>query len=186
VKDPKTGREWNLSYASLTSFDARETLRNMKTTDPKFWEDLTKAQRQNLPDTAETLPEDDAPDTNLEDEVGDDSELPMPLLISAMTSGNLPEGVAIDEDGGLVSVAEAESVDIEQEPDGVVGESSAEANYHDQPKDIPKEEGPERRGKRIRTTSKRYDTSLFWRHNDGDDWKDDSLLRTGLSMSHQL
>jgi hypothetical protein len=81
VKDPKMGREWNLSYASLTSFNAREALRNMKSTDPEFWKELTRAQCQNLPDASKKLPEDDVPDTNLEDEVGDDSELPMPLLI---------------------------------------------------------------------------------------------------------
>jgi hypothetical protein len=153
----------------------------MKITDPEFWEELTKAQRQNLPDASKTLPEDDAPDTNLEDEVGDDSELPMPILLSAMTSGNLPEGVGVGEDGGLVSLAEAENVDIKQELDNA-GKSSTEANYHDQPKeDIPKEEGSQGRGKRMKTASKQYASSLFWQHNDGNNWKDDSLLQcTGV------
>jgi hypothetical protein len=99
-----------------------------------------------------------------------------------MTSGDLPGGMAVGEDGGLVSLAEAENVDIKQEPVNA-GKSSTEANYHDQPKeDIPKEEGSQRRGKRIKTASKRYASSLFWQHNDADDWKDDSLLqvRTGV------
>ena len=101
----------------------------------------------------------------------------MPILLSAMTSGNLPEGIGVGEDGGLVSLAEAENVDIEQELDNA-GKSSTEANYHDQPKeDIPKEEGSQGQGKRMKTASKRYTSLLFWRHNDGDDWKDDSLLQ---------
>jgi hypothetical protein len=117
----------------------------MKITDPEFWEELTKAQHQNLPDTSRTLPKDNAPDTNLEDEVGDDSELPMPLLISAMTSGNLPEGVAIGEDSGLVSVAEAENVDIE-EPDIVESHQWKQITTISQKKTYLKRKGHEERG----------------------------------------
>jgi hypothetical protein len=34
------------------------------------------------------------------------------------------------------------------------------------------------RGKRQKFASKRYNGEEFWRHNDNDDWEDDSLLST--------
>ncbi|PPQ81023.1 hypothetical protein CVT24_013292 [Panaeolus cyanescens] len=35
-------RGWNLSYESLTGFEAREHLRNLRHTDPEFWAELTQ------------------------------------------------------------------------------------------------------------------------------------------------
>lgn len=146
----------------------------MKQTDPEFWEELTKGQSQNLPNTTETLLEDDQPDTHLEDMVADDSELPMPILIAAMTGSELPENVGVGEHGGLVSLAEAEDIDLEPESEN----ASTEADIDNQPSlDEPKEKG---RGKRRKTANKNYSSVAFWQHNDEDDWKDDSLVPTHM------
>lgn len=49
---------FNLSHTSLTSFDARESLRNMKHTDPVFWEELS-AGKPAEPVVGESVIEDD-------------------------------------------------------------------------------------------------------------------------------
>ncbi|KAF6740974.1 hypothetical protein DFP72DRAFT_750956, partial [Ephemerocybe angulata] len=33
-------RDWDLSYERLTSHEAKETLRNLRTTNPEFWKEL--------------------------------------------------------------------------------------------------------------------------------------------------
>ena len=43
----RTG-QFNLSYESLTSFNARETLRNLKTMNPEFWAELTPTQIESI------------------------------------------------------------------------------------------------------------------------------------------
>ena len=139
----------------------------MKQTDPKFWEELTQGQSQNLPNATEILLEDNEPDTSLEDVIADDSELPMPILIAAMTNNELPENVGVGESGGLVSLAEAEDINIEP-PESEF--ESADANS--QPN---LEEG---RGKRMKIANKYYSSVAFWQHNDEDDWKDDNLIPT--------
>ena len=45
--------------------------------------------------------------------VADDSELPMPILIAAMTNNKLPKNVGVGESGGLVSLAEVEDINFE-------------------------------------------------------------------------
>ncbi len=153
----------------LTSFKAREALRNLKTTDPAFWAELTVNQPdENLPGMEETLPEDVEPDTGLEDADADDSDLSMPTLISALTR-DIPETVGSRKTGTLMSLSDAENVDLDPE---LV--PPAEANV-----EAPKEEkAPEGsgRGKRKKFANKLYKGDAFWRHNDNDDWKDDSLL----------
>ena len=42
-------RQWNLSYGSLTSFEAREKLRTLKTEEPVFWGELTASTTHDLP-----------------------------------------------------------------------------------------------------------------------------------------
>jgi hypothetical protein len=138
----------------------------MKTNDPVFWEELTKGKALDLPKPNETPPEDKDLDTSLEDIDVDDSDVTISTLIGVMTGGELPDHVGIREGGGLASIAEAENVD-----------ESAEANHStntdkpDSEENKPKEEG---RGKRSKISNKLY--SAFWRHNDGDDWRDDRLL----------
>jgi hypothetical protein len=152
----------------------------MKTNDPVFWEELTKGKTLvNLPNSNEPQPEDIDPETSLEDSdvLADDSDLAMPTLIRVMTGGELPDNVGIRDGGGLVSIAEAENVDLIQENVNLQLES-AEANLEANLENKPKEEG---RGKRSKFANKNY--SAFWRHNDGDDWRDDSLLPIGHKTS---
>ena len=72
----------------------------------------------------ETFLEDNPPGTYLEDVVADDSKLPMPIL---MTGGELPENMGVGEHGMLVSLVEAEDIDLEPEI------ASTEADLNDQP-----------------------------------------------------
>jgi hypothetical protein len=144
----------------------------MKQTDPKFWDELTKGQSQTLPNTTENLLEDIQPDdTHLEDVVADDSELPMSKLIAAMTNDELPKNVRVGENGGLVSLVEVEDINLEPdlEPESEIASAEAEI----EPNFNTNEEG---RGKRRKTANKYYSSFAFWRHNDEDVWKDDSLV----------
>jgi hypothetical protein len=99
----------------LTSFKAREALRNLKTTDLAFWAELTMNQPdENLPGMEETLPEDVEPDAGLEDADADDSDLSMPTLIAALTR-DIPETVGSRKIGTLMSLSDAENVDLDPE-----------------------------------------------------------------------
>ena len=98
-------REWNLSFTCLTSFKAREALRNMRTTDPKFWEELTRGEsNEKLPDISENLQEDLKFDTGLEDKDADDSDVSMQTLITVLTKEDIPETVGFRETGSLTSL----------------------------------------------------------------------------------
>jgi hypothetical protein len=59
----------------------------MVKTNPEFWAELSvdHANDMQLPDTAETLPEDVEHDTELEDQDTDDSDLSLDTLITALT-----------------------------------------------------------------------------------------------------
>ncbi len=71
-------REWDLSFACLTGFKEREALRNMRTTDPRFWEEHTRGgSNEDLPDITENLQEDIEFNTGLEDKDADDSDVSM-------------------------------------------------------------------------------------------------------------
>ena len=120
---------------------------------------------KNLPGTEETLPEDVEP---VEDADADDSDLSMPMLITALTR-DIPETVGSRKTGTLMSLSDAENIDLDQE---LV--PPAEANV-EEPKEekLPKGSG---RGKRKKFANKLYKGDAFWRHNDNDDWKNDSLL----------
>ncbi|KAF8233020.1 hypothetical protein L208DRAFT_1558729 [Tricholoma matsutake] len=75
-------------------FKAQEALQNMRTTDPEFWEELTRSQHnEQLPDVAETLQEDLEFNTKLEDKDADDSDVSMQMLITALTREDIPETV---------------------------------------------------------------------------------------------
>lgn len=153
----------------LTSFKAREALRNLKTTDPAFWAELTMSRPdENLPGTEEILPEDVEPDAGLEDADADDSDLSMLTLIAALTR-DIPETVGSRKTGTLMSLSDAENVDLDLE---LV--PPAEANVED-PKEEKAPEGSDR-GKRKKFANKLYNGDAFWRHNDNDDWKDDCSM----------
>ncbi|KAF8221878.1 hypothetical protein L208DRAFT_1325606, partial [Tricholoma matsutake] len=105
-------QEWNLSYKCLTSFTARERLRKMKEIDPEFWKELTTAKTPELPAKHVKLPEDKLDE---DEDATDDSELPLSVVIKAITDGQCPEGFAVCPAGGLMSVVDAERLDIDVE-----------------------------------------------------------------------
>ncbi|KAF8240344.1 hypothetical protein L208DRAFT_1233821, partial [Tricholoma matsutake] len=105
-------QEWNLSYECLTSFAAREQLSKMKETDPEFWKELTTAKTPELPAKHVKLAEDKLDE---DENAIDDSELPLSVVIEAITDGQCPEGFAVRPAGGLMSVVDAERLDIDVE-----------------------------------------------------------------------
>ena len=156
-------RQWNLSYTSLTSFEAHDKLQSMRTTDQEFWKELTQnhSNAQDLPGLDEQLAEDIEPEsdkcnTTLEDDDADDSDLPISTLINMMTATdmNLPATVGTQRNGTLTSLADAENVDL-------VGDRIE-----------PGDEGlVECNGRRKRRANQRY--AAFWRHYDEDsEWVD--------------
>ncbi len=92
----------------------------------------------------------------------------MPMLVAALTR-DIPETVGSQKTGTLMSLSDAENIDLD--PELVL---PAEANV-EEPKEekLPKGSG---RGKRKKFANKLYKGDAFWRHNDNDDWKNDSLL----------
>ena len=112
----------------------------MKTNDPTFWAELTKSETVELPNLNEPQPEDIDPETSLEDALADDSDLAIPALIGVMTGGELPDNIGIRDGGGLVSIAEAENVNLQIASESA--EANLKANLENKPKEnIPKEEG---------------------------------------------
>jgi hypothetical protein len=69
----RTGN-FDLSYDSLISYEARQKLRGLKTTDPEFWAELTQRTGPVLEVPGETIVEDDETTEPL---VEDDSDLPL-------------------------------------------------------------------------------------------------------------
>lgn len=155
-----TAGEFNLSYECLTGYKTCEKLRNLKTTDLAFWEELTQTTTAAF-DELETYEEDEPP--NLDAVINDDSDLPCGVIVTHVLDLPRRENVATTPDGDLVSSAAAEAL----EDDEGTSESVPAPP-------VVEEFGP---GKRKRTANKFYnDTRLFWRHNDLDDADDDSLL----------
>ena len=109
-------RGWNLSYESLTSFDARKKLRELKFEDAAFWNELSvEMVAADLP-APDDIVEEDIVDEGDTDEIGDDSSIGFAKVIRAVVD----EGtvalrvVGTQEDGGLVQEALAE--DDNEEP----------------------------------------------------------------------
>ena len=103
----RTGN-FNLSYDSLTSFEARQELRDLKTVDPKFWDQLTCKATPDLNVTGnETITEDDK---TMEPIFEDDSDLPCEVIIAEVLGSNT-RGVTSTAIGIMVSTAAAESLD---------------------------------------------------------------------------
>jgi hypothetical protein len=173
-------REWNLSYACLKGYAAREALRNLRTTNVEFWEELTRLEsnENRLPKSDEILYEDIEPDASLEDNDADDSDLSIKTLINVMVKNDLPAGVGTRKSGALTSIVEAENsdvVDIPLEPIECVEKKNRGEKSIDESRVQGWIEGPSSgRGKRKKVANKLYEQ--FWRHNDDDDADDDSLL----------
>lgn len=109
----------------LENFNARQTLRNMKDTNPELWNELTMKTTDSLPDEDTMTPEDESLlTTELEDEDLDDSEIPTKTVIALVLDKKVPKGTAAHQSGSLMSNQAVESLDVIDEND--VGESLRE------------------------------------------------------------
>jgi hypothetical protein len=159
--------EFNLSYTSLTSREASKALRELVTVDPAFWAEITQSRSRGsilpmLTSQQEALEdlEECAVDVH-----GDDSEVPMTDVISAHTQviehadpmdhDNDDKLYIVGEEGGLVSIADAESTTMES----VNGETTDATRAS---------QAVEGRGKRKKCANVLY-SSKFWVANDGSD-----------------
>lgn len=148
---------FNLSHTSLTSFDAREKLRNMKHTNPVFWEELN-AGRPAEPVVGESVIEDDVVAEFERDGVvaalerdEDDSDLSCEVVVASTVTGSIPEGVC-KKKGRFASAAAAESIDYEEEVENWAIT-------------IGVEEGSSRAaGKRTVKPNPKYSGVQFWQH----------------------
>jgi hypothetical protein len=142
-------REWNLSYATLRSFNMQGSLRKLRDDDPEFWSQLTRADEKLV--VGAVVDEDVVPDVdhgNL-----DDTDVSLRDVVIATHQKGRPRGrvlKTIEEDGGLRSTAEAELLDS-------------------LPK-VVEDEGPAKtgRGKRQRTANRLYKLDDFARHWDNE------------------
>jgi hypothetical protein len=147
----------------------------MRTTNSEFWEELTRGQPNELPDVGETLQEDLEFDTELEDKDADDSDVSMQTLITTLTSEDIPETVGFRKSGTLTSVADAENADLDDE---MLPQAEPNVENSQMVRSEVIAPGEVGRGKRQKFVTTRYNGEAFWRHNDNDDWEDDSLLPT--------
>jgi hypothetical protein len=115
--------KFNLSYKSLTSFDARENLCNMKNTDLEFWKELTGDTGMSAVDK-NTAQEDDPqpPDVT---EFEDDSDLPCKAVIASVTGSQHYFDITKSVDGDLMSAAQTEFLDGHAEAASLLAAGSA-------------------------------------------------------------
>jgi hypothetical protein len=155
---------------------ARDALRDVKDTDPVFWNELTAQEKweEALPDKTETLLEDEALLAAENNDKGlDDSEIPLKMVISSVIDGEVPSGLAPRENGSLISISNAKSLDESQTIELSTGTGAASTSRPS------RELGP---GKRKRVPNHLYRTKDFWWHNVGDksnveaeEWEDEAV-----------
>jgi len=125
---------FDLSYESLTSHEARQTLRNLPQTDPVFFAEISQPRSRPILTEIEALQEDS------DEQYGgsaptDDSDVPLGEVAAhsdEVVAGPLvPEGGDVDhiyvlgEEGGLSSAAEAEDTLLEAIGDVTVDVTTA-------------------------------------------------------------
>ena len=130
----------------MTSCETRQTLRELKTTDPELWEQLIKK-----PDPKTHIDATEVDGNEDEMPFEDDSDLPCEAVIASV-GGKKPAGVEVDVSGALASSVLAEPIDATAEELGTVEAELSEADNG--------------RGKRKRTQNKLYSSDTFWRHHD--------------------
>lgn len=147
-------RGFNLSYQSLTSYTAREKLRNLKNDEPEFWDELTRqtGEKAKDGDGIEVLGDEAELDGLPE---GDDTDVLCSSVIADMLSGNIHTGSERPV-GVLTSKGEVETMDFVVD---VVPE--AEGNDCENLEDAM-ELGQGRRKKKANSL---YSHS-FWHHHD--------------------
>jgi len=133
-------RQWNLSYECLTGMEARSRLRKLEVSDPEFYAELTMSQYNKItPPENISQPEDIVNETE-EDE--DDCDVPIRVVIEAMTEKDVRKGFVAGESGAIISICNAEEFEGEVAVD-----------------DREEELG---RGKRQRHPNTRYSSGNFW------------------------
>ena len=135
----------------------------MKDSDPEFWKELTSKRPQDLaPDEEEAQPGDDEP---IDDDemmmAGDNSDIPVPLIIEAMVNQSCPRETVMRPDGTLKSGIEAKRF----EDEGHLEE------YGEERVQLQEEASNLGRGKRRKVANKHY--MGFWRHDDNKASDDD-------------
>jgi hypothetical protein len=139
----------------LTGVAARSYLRELKKTDPKFWDELTSNIEENVPPESITQPEDEISD---HDDGGvDDSDIPTRVVIQAMVQGSdkFKDRYNMHPEGGITTNAMAERFDDEEIKID-----------NDQNQQLG-------RGKRRKQANQQY--TEFWRYNDNDSSADEDF-----------
>ena len=137
----------------MTSIAARARLRELKSSDPAFWSELTSEHsEQDLPPENQTQPEDELDETVPD---VDDSDVPLPVVIKSIVDDQAPEGYSAGLQGGFEAATMAEAFEIEEQ--AIVEENSQVAIES------------LGRGKRRKQPNRRYNNVQFWCHNDSDD-----------------
>jgi hypothetical protein len=140
-------KEWNLSYNCLTGFATCERLRNLKADDPEFYDELMA---NCIPKETTEYPEDDEMLTK--DEEGDDSDLPIAMVVAHAVDLDVAAAVVETADGNLASNTLADGFDNDniefmgetEEVDPIAFERAS--------------------GKRKVRKNPLYSSDAFWRH----------------------
>ena len=147
----KAGDNFNLSFESLTSRDALRLLCDVQVNQPEIWTKITTtrghAQVDEGTGSAETLSESPYED---DEDFDDDTSVPLDAIVAGMGSAeeDLPEGLALNEDGSLQRVNAAEVYETEG--------SDIDEDGHEE-----EEEEELGRGKRRKQPNRQYEA--FWR-----------------------
>jgi hypothetical protein len=164
-------RGWNLSYESLTSFEACEKLRNLKADNPAFWSELSMEKEDTTLPAADDNVLEDAVDVEEDDSHGDDSSIPLSAVVNAVISGEGDSGLVSQDLAGDDNEAPADEIDGQDDKDLEIHTTvSEEASNSAVSSAQPPAEG---RGKRTKISNKWYTVKSFIRHNDDDDWRVD-------------
>ena len=115
--------DFNLSFESLRSREARDRLRELKVTDRELWDELTAYDRIDpVPGSDTAVPEDKGAEEDTEEGVEDDSNVPLDAVIAHVVGNHSFAGIRIlPESGVLASSGEAELSTADEN-----GESSKE------------------------------------------------------------
>ena len=129
--------------------EARSRLRELEVTDPEFYAELTTMRcDETAPPENVAQPEDVV---DRAEEHDDDCDVPIKVVIEAMTGKNIRKGFASGENGGIASTCAAEEF-----------EDDVSVDNHAYDEELG-------RGKRQRRPNTLYSSRSFWRHNDDSD-----------------
>jgi len=129
----------------LTGLAARSKLRDLRESNPEFWDELVNT---SPPDEDLPQPEDNEHSSGTSDDV----DVPIEVLIKNMVKKKAPKGYVILPDGGMEANTAAETFEDDNELES--GEP------------LTIDLG---RGKRRKKPNTLYNQSTFWRHNDSSD-----------------